>query len=214
MIEIIAGHQASQHRARMAAMHQLRHKVFSQRLGWVEGSAGGIERDRFDTPDAIYILSNLGTDVVGCWRLLPTTGPTMLADVFGFLLDGRPMPTSADVWETSRFAVNIPPHLRDRARGRTVSAVTAELFAGLVEFCLLSGIENVVQVYDARIRRLLPMIGAAPEWVTPSRTMPDGTVAMAGLFKTDRAALARIRQANGLAGPVLPIFARPAAEAA
>jgi len=43
--------------------------------------------------------------VVGCWRLLPTTGPYMLKDIFSHLLWGKPAPEQPDVWEISRFAI-------------------------------------------------------------------------------------------------------------
>ncbi len=44
--------------------------------------------------------------MLGSWRLLPTTGPYMLRDVFPQLLHGVAAPAAADTWEISRFAVS------------------------------------------------------------------------------------------------------------
>ena len=49
-------------------------------------------------------------EVLGCWRLLPTTGPNMLKDTFPQLLHGHPAPHQTDVWELSRFAVTVPKY--------------------------------------------------------------------------------------------------------
>ena len=62
------------------------------------------EFDQFDHADARHILAlDAEHQVCGCARLLPTTQPYLLAQVFGFLCD-QPTPRSSDTWEVSRFA--------------------------------------------------------------------------------------------------------------
>ena len=60
----------------------------------------------FDDCDPVYIVCENQGEVLGSWRLLPTTGPYMLKDVFPELLYGQQAPQAPDVWEISRFAVS------------------------------------------------------------------------------------------------------------
>ena len=84
-----------------------RHEVFIQQLGWQLDSTHARpqrEFDQFDHADARHILAlDAEHQVCGCARLLPTTQPYLLAQVFGFLCD-QPTPPSSDTWEVSRFA--------------------------------------------------------------------------------------------------------------
>lgn len=84
-----------------------RHEVFIQQLGWQLDSTHARpqrEFDQFDHADARHILAlDAEHQVCGCARLLPTTQPYLLAQVFGFLCD-QPTPRSSDIWEVSRFA--------------------------------------------------------------------------------------------------------------
>jgi len=66
-------------------MHQLRSKVFKDRLGWDVNAEDGLEIDEFDQLNPIYLLSkNDHNDVEGCLRLVPTSQPYMLEKIFDF----------------------------------------------------------------------------------------------------------------------------------
>ena len=81
-----------------------RHKIFVERLGWSLQTQDGLEFDQFDRSDTVYVIAqNEKGNIVGCARLLPTTRPYLLAEVFPHLLNGLPPPQSTDVWELSRF---------------------------------------------------------------------------------------------------------------
>ena len=56
------------------AMHRLRRRVFSDRLDWKVSVSDGLEIDQYDALTPTYLLVVDGRDVVGCVRLLPTTG--------------------------------------------------------------------------------------------------------------------------------------------
>ncbi len=77
----------------LAEMHRLRHRVFKQRLEWDVQIAGDMEVDEFDVlrPEHLLHRSPDGR-IQGCVRLLPSTGPTMIRDIFPILLDGQPAP--------------------------------------------------------------------------------------------------------------------------
>ena len=51
-------------------------------------------------------LANNPAEIIGGWRLRPTTLPYMMKDVFPQLLGGTPAPVRPDIWEISRFAVD------------------------------------------------------------------------------------------------------------
>jgi acyl homoserine lactone synthase len=192
-------YSANQHLLR--EMHRLRYRVFTERLRWTADATSGEERDRFDDLDPVYViaLDDLGK-VVGSWRLLPTTGPYMLRDVFSQLLDGQPAPQNSLFWECSRFAVEYTPGQRDGLN--MISHVTGEIFCGLVEYCRASGIREIVTVYDVRIARLLPKIGCKPYRRTRTQRV-DGVPVLAGFFAIDHSVLEQIRTTNGITASVV-----------
>jgi acyl homoserine lactone synthase len=78
-------------------MHRLRRRVFQDRLEWEVSVSDGLEVDQYDALSPTYLLGIDRQDVVGCVRLLPTTGRNMLADTFPILLDGRGAPKSTRI---------------------------------------------------------------------------------------------------------------------
>ncbi len=138
-------------------MFRLRHEVFKERLAWDVGSRAGKERDIFDDLDPVYIVCEDEGGVLGSWRLLPTTGPYMLQDVFPELLHGQPAPNAPDVWEISRFAVS------KRVMGNeslgTINKVTNLLLDQLFTFATRRNISRIVAVSDVRFERILKRAG-------------------------------------------------------
>jgi acyl homoserine lactone synthase len=109
MLQLIVNSSYADFREYLGEMFRLRARVFSGRLGWDVSVVDGIERDQYDDLEPVYILQRDRDErVCGCVRLLPTTGPTMLRDMFPQLLRDAPMPWGPRVWETSRFAIDAP----------------------------------------------------------------------------------------------------------
>lgn len=201
MIEVITPDIAFLYRQKLDEMFQLRHRVFKERMEWDVNSRNGKERDVYDLLRPVYLLATDESGrVEGTWRLLPTTGPYMLRDVFPELMDGGDAPNHPQVWETSRFAVELDADGCDRRN--TVNRVTSELFAGLVEWALLYGIKEVVTVYDVRVGRLLSKIGVVPQWTSQRRRIGN-TITVAGRFEISDAVLASIRAAGNVEESVL-----------
>jgi acyl homoserine lactone synthase len=142
---------------RLEGMFKLRHEVFKERLSWEVGSAGGKERDMFDDLDPVYIVCEHQGEVLGSWRLLPTTGPYMLKDVFPELLHGMPAPQAPDVWEISRFAVS-KRVVGNESLG-TINMVTDMLLEQLGAFANRRNISRIVAVSDVRFERILKRAG-------------------------------------------------------
>jgi len=104
MLKLIEGSYASFFPREIDAMFRNRAETFADRLGWEVVVKDGRERDRFDDANPLYLVS-VDPDTEEYWgslRLLPTTGPNMLRDVFPQLIDGDYI-ESATIWESSRI---------------------------------------------------------------------------------------------------------------
>src|SRR5262249_23853091 len=82
-----------------------RHDIYVKERGWKElDRPDGREIDQFDTPNAVYLVALDDGRVVGGHRLVPTSAPTLLSDVFPFLAL-RGVPRRQDIYELSRIFV-------------------------------------------------------------------------------------------------------------
>lgn len=205
MIVVIEGAERARHRVLIDDMHRLRKRVFHDRLRWDVTVEGDREADSFDAADPLYLVSveSEGAPVRGCLRLLPTTGPNMLRDVFPELLPGDRI-ESPLIWESTRFAVDLPAQadVDRRSAMRRVGRVTSELVAGAIEVGLIAGLTHIVSVFDARILRILRAAGCSIELIGEERTI-GSVVTHAGLFEVGEEVVETIRRTNGLVGPIL-----------
>lgn len=185
----------------LAEMHRLRYRVFKERLEWEVQVSGDLEIDEFDALRPAYLLQG-GPEgqIQGCVRLLPSTGPTMLRDVFSILLDGQPAPANPTIWESSRFALDVPRFARKPAAG--LSRVTYELFAGMIEFGLSRGVARIVTVTDVRMERILRRAAWPLERIGEPRRL-GRTTAVVGYLEVSRECRERICEAASLKRPVL-----------
>src|SRR6204780_565585 len=133
MLKLIEGSRASSFPQEMDAMFRNRALTFSERLGWDVTVKDGYERDEFDDANPLYLVSvdPNTNEYWGSLRLLPTTGPNMLRDVFPQLLDGDYI-ESATIWECSRICAVAAPGQLER-NGGGVNYVLSELILGIGE---------------------------------------------------------------------------------
>jgi acyl homoserine lactone synthase len=179
----------------------MRARVFRDRLNWEVEVKNGREIDYFDGCDPVYLVSkNQYTGrVEGGLRLLPTTGPNMLRNVFPVLLPEGEVVESPLIWESSRFAID-PDLATDGSR--RLHAVTTELLCGIVEVGLLAGIDFVVSVYDARMARIFKLADC-PADVIGVPTRIGRVMTYAGLFEITEEMRGRIACAGQITGSVL-----------
>jgi len=137
-----------------------RHKVFVENLGWDLHSQDGHEQDQFDRPDTLYVAArNDEGEICGCARLLPTTRPYLLSEVFPQLLNGATPPNSADIWELSRFAT-VDFNSPDRSPLRQMSSETAiGLLQASIDCASKQGAKRLITVSPLGIERLLRNAG-------------------------------------------------------
>src|ERR1700749_366626 len=133
MLKFIEGSRASLFPLEMDAMFRNRAITFSERLGWDVTVKNGYERDEFDDANPLYLVS-VDPDTEEYWgslRLLPTTGPNMLRDVFPQLLVGDYI-ESATIWECSRICARVASGQPERNES-SVNHVLNELILGIGE---------------------------------------------------------------------------------
>ena len=183
ILSVSADHYAS-NRNYLNQMHRLRAAVFGTRLEWDVTITEQGERDQYDDLRPTYILA-ISTDqkVVGCARLLPASGPTMLDRTFPQLLERGSLDAHAAVVESSRFCVDTS---LVAGRGGSLHQVTLAMFAGIIEWSMANGYSEIVTATDLRFERILKRAG----W--PMSRLGDpvaigNTTAVAGSLPADRA---------------------------
>ncbi len=203
MLKLIEGSYASLFPREMDAMFRNRAEVFSERLGWDVVVRDGYERDRFDDLNPLYLVSvdPVTEQYWGSLRLLPTTGPNMLRDVFPQLLEEGEVVESSTIWESSRICAVAVDGQPGRSRNG-VNYVLNELVAGIGEVALMAGLTQIVSVFDARIYRVLKAVGCEPEIIGRPRRIGDA-MAYAGLFEPNPDRLEAFRTELGMGSSVL-----------
>jgi len=157
---VISGVQNSLPRGVYSKVCRYRYQVFVERLGWQLPTRHGIELDQFDRPDTVYVVAeNDKSDIIGCARLLPTTGPYLLSEVFPQLLNGLPPPQSPDVWELSRFAAMDLEQRVDSVKNQCSSPIAVRLLQESISCAAGRGAKRLITVSPVGVERLLYKAG-------------------------------------------------------
>lgn len=190
-----------QHLNLLTEMYRLRRRVFKDRLDWAVSVSGDLELDIYDALNPTYLLVMLGEgSLVGSVRLLPATGPTMLADTFAALLGGQPAPHGEKVLESSRFCVDTT--LASELAANGLNRATFILFAAMIEGARAANAESIVTVTDTRMERILRRAGWPLERIAPPQRLGQ-TMALAGYLHASDQALAAMYRSAEVEGPVL-----------
>ena len=148
-------------------MFQDRRTQFKDAYGWdLDVDSLGREIDEYDLMNPLYlILRDADGHHIGSTRLMPTTGPTMIADHFSDMTDGVEI-ESPLIWETTRFFI------ADRGRD-SVRNAAALMWAGC-QLGLRSGIEFFVGVTGGHMTRVFAACGWPAEVIGERRDEKDG----------------------------------------
>jgi acyl homoserine lactone synthase len=155
-MHIISGRSCDFAPALETALAEYRHKIFIEQLGWPLAAEDGLERDQFDHPTTVYVVA-LGSDgaICGCARLLPTTEPYLLSEVFPMLLGDQPAPRACDVWELSRFAAATIAS----GPGLNTAIGTRDMLAVAIASAIEQGARRLITVSPPGVERLLLRMG-------------------------------------------------------
>lgn len=172
-------------------MHRLRARIFRGRLAWKVRCTSGLEMDYFDTLSPTYVLCLDRSDaVIGCARLLPATGGTMLEKVFPQLLETGQLPAHSRMIESSRFCVDTNATAEWEQAG--LHSATLAMFAGIIEWGILNGYREIVTATDVRLERILRRAGW-PLTRLGSPAQINETKSVAGLLPADWLSFDRLR---------------------
>jgi acyl-homoserine lactone synthase len=120
--------------------HCIRHRIYIEELRWkgLTPRSDGHEYDQFDFDDTVYLLGLEEDRVVGGLRLVPTTGPHLIADVFSRFASDRGVPRAADIAEWTR--VFVVPERREEHGG---SKVGSTVIAAMIDYGLQEGLSGI-----------------------------------------------------------------------
>ena len=153
MIKLYVGHSTPCHSA-MEKIWRFRHEQFVERLGWEAlRKQDRREIDQFDHHQALHLALFKKNDVVGYSRLLPTTEPHLLSDVYPQIMNGKTCPRSPTIFEWTRCAV---PEHEILVNGIPASHV---LMTGVMEFCLVAQITSLIVETHPKLVALLKSLG-------------------------------------------------------
>lgn len=197
MIHIITAENRRHFHHALMEMHRQRKAVFIDQLKWRLQESAGLEIDAYDSAEAVYLVEADAprAPISASARLLPTTQPHLLGDVFPELCAAAP-PIGPHVWEATRFCpAPATPH------GAPRQAMLGRVIAAIMETALLFGIERVTYVAN---RALAPMAQRAG-WEVAALGPAHGTgrdKLRAFAAEIDAKGLRRVRERFSIAGPL------------
>lgn len=188
------------HRNLLDRMYRLRKRVFHDELEWDVPVIGEFERDAYDDLSPAYLLwtDEERTTVYGSLRLLPTTGPTLLNDVFR-----RTYPKDLDlchptIWEGTRMCIDADEIAQDMPEIDPQQAMCMMLLA-LAECGLDNGIHTLISNYEPHMKRIYKRAGAPLTEVGKADGYGRRPVCC-GLFEVSRRTIAQMREKMELSG--------------
>lgn len=180
MFIALESHQFSKNQDLLNEMFRLRARVFSEKLGWEVQVDDGFERDIYDEMNPVYLIHlDKRRRILGSLRLLPTTGRTLLYDVFHKTIPDAASMIAPGIWECSRFCVD-EELISVRSRNEAIQE-SAMMLAALGELGLERGIEAIVGNFDPLMLRVYRRAGVEVDVIGRSESFGARPVCL-GLF--------------------------------
>ncbi len=190
MLLVAHGSEIATHADTFEQMYRLRAEQFSLRRGWRVNVQGGLEKDRFDDLNPLYIcILGHNQNLLASLRLLPTTGPHMLSDIFPEVMGEAGIVRHPLIWESSRFCVDTNAVREFGADG--INMITRQVLAGLFQTARDAGIRNVISVYDVFVERILRRAGCSFDRLGPI-VKYDDLKTVGGLFEVSESVIAEL----------------------
>jgi acyl homoserine lactone synthase len=201
MIVVIEKNNAHKYSNLVDKMYRLRARIFHDRLGWDVQVVNGKERDKYDDEGPVYIIytDDEAREVKGSMRLLPTTGPTLLADCFADTLPNAALLSAPTIWEVTRFCID--DGLLDRGSPDGLFYTSSVMIAALGDVAVSAGIESIVANFDASALRLYRRVGCEVDIL--GCTVRYGMPVYLGLFPVSEFLMGKLKRRLANARPEL-----------
>lgn len=198
MFIAIQGNEYDYYRPILERMHRLRKRVFYDQLKWDVPAQGEIERDRYDDFGPVYLnwFSPDQTKLYASIRLMPTTGPTLLFDLFQRTMPDGAGLSAPGIWEGTRACIDHEalaqdhPHITPLKAFGLISLATAEC-------AFHHGIDTVVTNYEPYLARAYCKAGAPLEEIGRADGYGRYPVCC-GIFEISRKTLTTMRAKLGV----------------
>ena len=189
------------------SMLRLRYREFRARQSYDIPTFKDMEYDAYDTPAAVYVVWRDEGVVRGCSRMAPTDRAYMIRDLWPSIITALPLPSQADIWESSRFCIDsgFPAPLRQR--------IKLEILQAKIEYALAVKIRGMIGVMPPLIwRAVLINSGWPVDHIGPVTALPDGEKVVAGWIHVHPGILARMQTRTALAHSLLDAGIQPLLE--
>lgn len=202
MFITVESHEYTKYGWLLDQMFRLRKRVFSDQLGWSVPVTGDYERDFYDDRRPVYLIwcDDSKTKLFGSLRLMPTTGPTLLHDVFR-----RTFPEDIDllspgIWEGTRMCVDeeaIRAEFPEIDAGRAFCL----MLLALCECAIAHGIHTMISNYEPHLKRVYKKAGAEVDELGRADGYGKHPVCC-GRFEVSSGVLMKMRSALGVDLPL------------
>ena len=202
MFVIIQAHEYQKYAFILDQMFRLRKKVFADILGWNVPVIGPFERDSYDSLCPAYLVwcDETRTRLYGGMRLMPTTGPTLLYDVFRATFPQAANLVAPGIWEGTRMCIDeeaIADDFPEVDAGRAFSM----LLLALCECALDHGIHTMISNYEPHLKRVYKRAGAEVDELGRADGYGKYPVCC-GAFEVSERVLDRMRASLGIDTPL------------
>lgn len=201
MFILVQAHQYTRYKPLMDQAFRLRKRVFHDQLGWAVTIDDDCEHDEYDALRPAYLMwcNDRADRLYGTLRLMPTTGPTLLYDVFRDTFAGASL-IAPGIYEGTRMCLDEETLSEDFPSLETGKAFGMLLLA-LCECGLSHGIETLVSNYEPQLARVYRRAGLAVEEVGRADGYGRSPVCC-GVFEVSEEVRTRMQQALGVATPL------------
>jgi len=197
-VHVVTSANRSLYTEALARMHQIRHQVFVEELGWSDlRSDDGLEIDDFDCDEAVYLLACEDGECFGSVRLLPTWRRSMLSEIWPEFVTSDERAAGPDIWEWTRWCPGVIARRHELVRARKALLLAALEFAGS------RGVKTYITFCETRFLGQFEEIGWRPRPLGLPRQTQDGGMAMGVIWDVRADLLAETRRLFRIDEPVL-----------
>lgn len=198
MFTTIEEWQAERNAQLLDQMFLLRAKVFKEQLDWDVEVVDAREKDPYDSCNPTYLVwcDENRKVLYGSLRIMPTTGPTLLHDVFRETFPENADLSAPGIWEGTRLCIN-ELALAEDYPGLHPSRAFCIMLLALCETALKAGIHTMISNFEPPTLRLYRMAGARIDVLGKADKYGKRPVC-AGAFEVSRDVLHKMRRKIGI----------------